>query len=289
MASSDKAHVNPTLLLADDSVTIQKVIELTFADQGVQVVAVGDGDAAIKFVEQSPPDIVLADVGMPGKSGYEVSRHIKRSPRLAHIPVLLLTGAFEPLDQSRAREAGCDGVLAKPFEPQAVINRVRELLGHPPDESAAAEPALSRRAAQLDTVRTPAPIKLPVAHAEEVPKVAMTTKPGPADAAAPDNRPAPAPIASPAVPEPPPAAVKAGLADAFAALLAAEQRGTAVTDRPAWLAAPAASDELVESVVQRVLDRLSRDVVRETVAEAVSGIAERLVVEEIERIKASIK
>jgi CheY-like chemotaxis protein len=117
-----------TLLLADDSVTIQRVIELTFADEDVVVVAVSDGDQAIARLEASPPDIVLADIGMPGKNGYEVAQYMRRSPRLAHIPVVLLTGAFEPVDQARAAEAGCDGVLAKPFEPQLVIGRVKELL-----------------------------------------------------------------------------------------------------------------------------------------------------------------
>ena len=117
-----------TLLLADDSVTIQRVIELTFADEDVKVIAVSDGDQAIARLEASPPDIVLADIGMPGKNGYEVAQYIRQSPRLAHIPVVLLTGAFEPVDQARAAEAGCDGVLAKPFEPQLVIGRVKELL-----------------------------------------------------------------------------------------------------------------------------------------------------------------
>ena len=120
-----------TLLLADDSVTIQRVIELTFADEDIHVVAVSDGDEAIAVLDKSPPDIVLADVGMPGKNGYEVAQHIKATPRLAHIPVVLLTGAFEPIDQARAAAAGCEGVLAKPFEPQLVIGRVKELLARP--------------------------------------------------------------------------------------------------------------------------------------------------------------
>ena len=118
-----------TLLLADDSVTIQRVIELTFADEDVRVVAVSDGDQAIERLEAAtPPDIVLADIGMPGKNGYEVAQYIRQSPKLSHIPVVLLTGAFEPVDQVRAAQAGCDGVLAKPFEPQLVITRVKELL-----------------------------------------------------------------------------------------------------------------------------------------------------------------
>ena len=64
---------------------------------------------------------MLADIGMPGRNGYEVAQYVKQIPALAHIPVLLLTGAFEPVDQARADDAGCDGVLAKPFEPQLVI------------------------------------------------------------------------------------------------------------------------------------------------------------------------
>jgi CheY-like chemotaxis protein len=116
------------LLLADDSVTIQRVIELTFADEDVEVVAVGDGKKAIASIEADRPDIVLADVGMPERDGYEVAAYIKGTPELAHIPVLLLTGAFEPIDETRARAVGCDGVLVKPFEPQMVISRVKDLL-----------------------------------------------------------------------------------------------------------------------------------------------------------------
>jgi CheY-like chemotaxis protein len=116
------------LLLADDSVTIQRVIELTFADEDVQVVAVGDGKKAIASIEADRPDIVLADVGMPERDGYEVAAFVKGNPRLADIPVLLLTGAFEPIEEARARSVGCDGVLVKPFEPQMVINRVKDLL-----------------------------------------------------------------------------------------------------------------------------------------------------------------
>src|SRR5689334_19354442 len=116
------------LLLADDSVTIQRVIELTFADEDVQVIAVGDGQQAIERAERERPDIVLADVGMPERDGYEVAAFIKGNPTLSHVPVVLLTGAFEPIDETRARAVGCDGVLVKPFEPQMVISRVKDLL-----------------------------------------------------------------------------------------------------------------------------------------------------------------
>ncbi|HSK11154.1 MAG TPA: response regulator, partial [Vicinamibacterales bacterium] len=126
------------LLLADDSVTIQRVIELTFADEDVEVSAVGNGQQAIARIVSDPPDIVLADVGMPEQDGYEVAAFVKNRPDLAHIPVLLLTGAFEPVDEARAEAARCDGVLAKPFEPQLLITRVKELL---PSRARQAAPA----------------------------------------------------------------------------------------------------------------------------------------------------
>ncbi len=148
--------MRPKLLLADDSVTIQRVIELTFADEDVQVVAVGDGQQAIDRVRTDRPDIVLADVGMPERDGYEVAAFIKGDPEFAHIPVLLLTGAFEPIDEARARAVGCDGVLVKPFEPQMVISRVRDLLAGkretgPTAISARAGAAPEPAAAPLDT------------------------------------------------------------------------------------------------------------------------------------------
>ena len=146
------------LLLADDSVTIQRVIELTFADEDVQVVAVGDGKKAIASIEADRPDIVLADVGMPERDGYEVAAFIKGNPRFADIPVLLLTGAFEPIDETRARAVGCDGVLVKPFEPQMVINRVKDLLaGRHPAGLWSASPA-----AQGPTRQPPPPEKVNV-------------------------------------------------------------------------------------------------------------------------------
>jgi CheY-like chemotaxis protein len=118
------------LLLADDSVTIQRVIELTFADEDVEVTTVGDGQLAIERLDADHFDIVLADVDMPKRDGYEVAAYVKSRPKLAHIPVVLLTGAFEPIDQVRADAAGSSDVLAKPFEPQMVINRVKQLLGN---------------------------------------------------------------------------------------------------------------------------------------------------------------
>ena len=135
------------ILLADDSITIQKVIELTFSDEDFEVVTVGNGRLAIEKVQEVRPDIVLCDVIMPEKNGYEVCDFIKKSPQFAATPVLLLTGAFEPFDQELAARVGCDGYLAKPFEPETLIAKVKELLSK----------AAARQAAPVP----PAPVALP--------------------------------------------------------------------------------------------------------------------------------
>jgi CheY-like chemotaxis protein len=147
------------LLLADDSVTIQRVIELTFSGEDIQVLAVGDGEAAIARIPVDKPDIVLADIGMPKRSGYDVCAFVKNHPDFKSIPVLLLAGAFEPVDEAKAKEVGCDGVLVKPFEPQHVIARVRELIGGAtgsPTQSAVQD--IPRPAARL---APPRPVELP--------------------------------------------------------------------------------------------------------------------------------
>ena len=121
------------LLLADDSATIQKVIDLTFTDEGVQVVTVGDGQEAIDRLHDFAPDIVLADVFMPSRNGYEVCEYVKTNEKLKHIPVVLLVGSFEPLDEAEARRVGADDILTKPFQSiRRMLERVGVLVTNPP-------------------------------------------------------------------------------------------------------------------------------------------------------------
>ena len=328
------------LLLADDSVTIQRVIELTFADEDVDVTTVGDGQMAIDRLETDPPDIILADVDMPKRDGYEVAAYVKSRPKLAHIPVVLLTGAFEPIDQARATAAGSSDVLAKPFEPQMVINRVKELLGKKrPDEDGgyasheagtpqAMQPSMGNPQPagegtqqpvslddyfdQLDAAFSnlqsgaapaenaddldwpvpapaaevvepepiaPPPVAKPVVVAPADPPVASAPMPdfaAPAAAAAVAAK----PVSSTFAAQPPVARVdKPKPTNPFATLSAAKAEAAA---RPA---APVITDEVIEEIVSRVLQRMTDRVVRETVADVVSQTAERLVQEEIERIR----
>ena len=147
------------LLLADDSVTIQRVIELTFAGEDVQVLTASDGEEAVTRIAADRPDIVLADIGMPKRSGYDVSAFVKGRPELSHIPVLLLAGAFEPVDEAKAKEVLCDGVLVKPFEPQQVIARVRELIGGA--KGSPTQPAVSDIRRPAAVLTAPRPVELP--------------------------------------------------------------------------------------------------------------------------------
>jgi len=117
-----------TLLLADDSVTIQKVVGITFANEDVDLVTVDNGSDALERARDLKPDLVMADVSMPGLDGYALSAAIKADPDLSHIPVLLLTGTFENYDQARAAEAKVDAHIAKPFEAQALVEQVYRLL-----------------------------------------------------------------------------------------------------------------------------------------------------------------
>jgi CheY-like chemotaxis protein len=113
------------ILLADDSLTIQKVVELTFMDEDFEVAAVGSGDEALSRLEKGLPDIVIADVHMPGASGYEVCRQAKA--RSAQLPVLLLVGTFEALDEGELAACGANGHLKKPFDSQELLQVVLRL------------------------------------------------------------------------------------------------------------------------------------------------------------------
>ena len=162
------------LLLADDSVTIQRVVELTFSGEDIDVVAVSDGEQAIARMSADPPDIVLADIAMPKKNGYEVAAFVKEHPTLSKVPVLLLAGAFEPVDEERARRVKCDGVLVKPFETHDVIARVRELL-----DGARQQPAEQPAPVVAAPVPVSPPVPAPIREVAETPTPAAAPVPTP--------------------------------------------------------------------------------------------------------------
>ncbi len=120
-----------TILLADDSLTIQKVVELTFADTEYEVVAVSSGDDLLQRLPEVRPDLVICDVIMPGRDGYDVCQEIKSSSEFLHLPVILLTGTFEPFDRDRAIAVGCSEIITKPFEAKKLVDAVEHLAATP--------------------------------------------------------------------------------------------------------------------------------------------------------------
>src|SRR6201999_2087213 len=105
------------------------MVGLALKDHGIDVVAVGNGEAAVRKIADVRPDLVLADVFMPVRNGYEVCKFVKDDSSLSHIPVILLVGAFDPLDEQEAQRSGADGVLKKPFvPPDPLISMVKSAL-----------------------------------------------------------------------------------------------------------------------------------------------------------------
>ena len=118
----------PKVLLADDSTHAQRMATKILAGEDIQVVTVSNGEAAVKKLPEGGFDVVLADVFMPGRTGYEVCSFVRSSPKLAHIPVVLVVGQLEPYNQEQGRKVQADAVLKKPFEASDVVTTVREML-----------------------------------------------------------------------------------------------------------------------------------------------------------------
>ena len=309
-----------TLFLADDSVTIQRVVELTFAHEDIRVVAVGDGRQAVQWLEAERPDIILLDVELPEVSGFEIASRVRKSPKLRPVPILLLAGAFEVVDEDRGRAVGADGIIKKPFEPEQLVARVKELLatGNAQIRPETAKDRLKSTPAPVAQTapeeKPEAPVNVTVQAAPEVvEKPNMRREPLAAAAGGgggggytPDppirsvpgfpglTQAAPEPLEPPARPiwesgppqrgaepaRPAASAPKVSLSNAFSALLAAEQ-----TNPSAAPAAPATtviiSESAIEDAVRRVLAKMTDDLVHRIVLDT----AERLIREELEKIR----
>lgn len=284
-----------TLLLADDSVTVQRVIELTFADEGFKVVSFGDGDEVVGYLEAgNRPDVILADTTMPARDGYDVAAWVKGRDALGAVPVVLMTGAFEPIDDKRAEACQADAILVKPFEPQQVVSLVKRMLAGergamlgefaPPQAASVSTP-------QSEPVVTLAPGLDTYAERLDQHLAARQRRPALSDGDAP-GVPVPAEGSEPAATGAAPAATgtldqaapRPSLADTFAAILAAE-RGEAPAPS---LASSDVNDALIDAVAERVARRLTDAVLREVVSKHVLDVAERLVTDEIEKIKAGL-
>jgi CheY-like chemotaxis protein len=242
------------LLLADDSITIQKVVAIIFANEEFELTVVDNGIAALQKAREVRPDVMLVDALMPGKSGYEVCAEIRRDPALSSTPILLLIGAFEPFDEEKARECGADSSITKPFESQQLIDRVKELLElgktrvvAPAPAAPAAAPLPLESAAEelwgdLSSFDTMAPPVMPVA----APTAAAPAEPASHFFNAPEAQPAPvAPAPAATAPVAPAAAAPAPAAPAPAAPAYSAPQPAVVPQAPAAVAQP--SEPIVEA------------------------------------------
>jgi CheY-like chemotaxis protein len=116
------------ILLADDSPHAQRMGERILREEGFEVVSLTDGDAALLRLADVDPDLILADVFLPGKSGMDLCRYVKNHPSFKHVRVVLTAGLLEPFDEDEARRAGCDAILKKPFEASKVVSTIDPLV-----------------------------------------------------------------------------------------------------------------------------------------------------------------
>jgi CheY-like chemotaxis protein len=264
-----------TILLADDSPTIRRLVTQTFAGANYKIAEVSNGEAAIKTLEELKPSIVLADIYMPGKNGYEVCTYIRNHERFHDTPVVLLVGAFDAFDEEVAKQSGATANITKPFEPGALIDLVNSLL--PPDE---AEHELTSE---------------PVVEAErerEVKSEAMSVQAAPGEKPVPPDSPAPVDVSSEAPLSPVPAHPSVKPAAAGPA-----PENTAETEDLLGLEAifrqepeevvRAISDEDIERIADRVIQRLSSAVIESIAWDIVPDITEKIVREELKRIDES--
>jgi CheY-like chemotaxis protein len=125
---SEGGKVSQKLLLADDSITIQKVVELILADEDFEIKSANNGEEALGLVSSFRPDVILADIEMPKMNGYQLCERLKQNPSTNSIPVILLTGAFEPIDEELAKQVKADDFIIKPFESQELISKINAVL-----------------------------------------------------------------------------------------------------------------------------------------------------------------
>ena len=259
------------LLVADDSPTIQKVVSLAFAGDDFLIEGVGRGDDALERVRELSPDLVLADVSMPGLNGYELCSRIKSDPDLAATPVVLMTGITEPLDDEDARRAGFDAHLCKPFGTELLIKTVTDLIGPARDDSEGQAELVSSRTREsflgsgsiLDVFGA---------------ALAQSQRPRPSlvESPSPDSRlePAAAPPEESAPPKqevlqetPQPAPHGARQVIPFPGPKSSDVQAAAV-ELP---------DEIIDAIAQRVIRQMSPDVVREVAWEVVPDLAEIII------------
>src|SRR5207253_447726 len=247
-----------TLLLADDSRTIQQAVSMTFAGEDVKLITASDGEAALQAAKQSKPDLILADVVMPKLGGYELCQRVRADAALKDVPVLLLGGPV-PIDPAKAMTVGANGHMPKPFDSAKLIEHVKTILANPkakpiiaPAAGAAMRPgaAPARPSAPPPAASRPPPASPPIDDDEEIPLdeevVEEVASPAPTPL-----RPVPSSTHKPSLSVVPPPA------DGGEAMLreALSKASREVIEKIAWEVVP----ELAETIIREELERLIKE------------------------------
>jgi len=279
MLKEDRVAVN--ILVADDSVTMRRILELTFQGEDASVTAVENGEAALRKASEMTPDIVFADLSLQGMDGYALATAIKSQSGLERTAVVVMASQKHPYDEEKGKAAGVDDHIIKPFDTQNVIDRVKQVLSKPrvaPGRAAAAAapaPSVGRPAAGAPAGSKTIAFGKPPQPANAA-QAAQAAGPGapPAVAAGGGGRPAHAAAA---------AAVAQKPAAAPAAAAAAAPVSAAVVSASADFERKIGSLGLTAEQAAAVL-ALSREVVERVVWEIVPDLAETLIKEEIRRL-----
>jgi CheY-like chemotaxis protein len=252
-----------TILLADDSLAIQRVVGLTFEESEFEVVTVSSGDQALHELERLEPAVVVADVHMPGATGYEVARRVKE--RRPGTPVLLLVGTFEPFDEEECRASGADAHLLKPFESAELRRRVEAMVGpsvESPVEDPGEEPVDAPAEPAADTPHEPTaesgrdPVGgEPEGGSEEAASAAVDSDD--------DTRP----------------------------VRPAGRQPDAAPGAPAGASVAAASldSETIDRIARRVVEMISAEAVRDIAHEVVPRLAEQAIARRIEELERDVE
>ena len=258
------------ILLDDDSITIQKVAGIIFGSEEYSLTVVDNGKAAVEKARELNPDILLIDALMPGMSGYEVCEAVRATPSISTKPILLLTGSFEPFDETKAKSCGADDFLAKQFESQQIVSKVKELI-----ERGSSRSIVSVAAEQSPFTPPPVPdtAKKPVVADDIWGTFTASAEPAPAAPPAAKESQVEKSIGSQWIPV-------EEETFAFEEESPLEQTAPAVV--PVTTAAPAA---LTEEQLREALAATSKDVIERIVWEVVPDMAEALIKEAIRKIK----
>lgn len=309
------------LLLADDSITIQKVVELVLAEEGFDIKATNNGEDALTAVASFKPDIILADIDMPRMNGYQLCEKIKTNPETKDIPVILLAGAFEPLDEELAKNVGAEDHIIKPFESQELISKINaaitteELMmeAQPAEEVAEVTELVSEEdlwsmeeiapeAVGAEPITEETPVEAGISEAfdfaeeveaeeekileEKIPPLRFAEK---AEVAVPRvevlSKEEVAGIVAKEVKEMISSVLSPGIKESVVSSLAPSIKDS--VEKVLWEVAPELAEKLLREMLQGALASLTKEV-EKVIWETVPDLAESLISKEIEKIKSQM-